>query len=472
MSEGMNRRSFLQKTAIAGAGLALAPSLLKAQNTVAPTEYETTASKGFKNLVDPSKPVRIAIVGCGGQGMVNAGSMRGVRKDGKPLAEIVAVCDVDFDRAANLFAEMPNVPRYKDYRKMLAEMDKEIDAVIVSTPDHMHYPVTVLAISKGKHVYVEKPAAHSIGEIRHIKALAKKMGVVTQMGNQGHAQEGCRLLKEWIEADVIGEIKEVHIWTNRPVWPQGVEPDFSKKFDIPKTLDWNLWLGVSPVVPFNPDYIPFDWRGMWNWGTGAIGDMACHMVDPIFTAIDMRGDVKVTPESEGANDFSCGKGGKLTYEFPAKGKRKAFKFFWYEGKRKPEKKDLPAEYADVNLRGNGMIYVGTKGSIMDTDDYGKNPQLMPLEKHEEFNKTKRRDIPRSTPRVIDQNNRAEFLRACQGGPIPGSNLCGHGAELTELGLLGVLAFRTNKLIDWDSTKGVCRGFPEASKFVHKEYRMF
>lgn len=463
MSNKINRRDFIQKAAIGGAGIALAPTLLKAQSAAAPK---------FKNLVDPSKKIRLAFVGCGGQAGVNASAML---RDSSPGTEFVALCDVDFDRGSNLLGAHPNVPRYKDYRKMLAEMGDKIDAVVVSTPDHMHYPAAMLAISMGKHVYVEKPATHTIGEARAIKALAKKMGVVTQMGNHGHAYDGCRLLKEWIDAGVIGDVKEVHIWTNRPVWPQGITPDFSKKFPIPKTLDWNLWLGVSPEVPFNPSFVPFNWRGMWNWGTGAIGDMACHMMDPIFTAVDLRGDVKVTPESTGFTDFSPAKQGKLKYEFAPRGKRKAMTLYWYEGGLKPDLKDFPAEaFEDIkSLPGGGMVYIGTKGVIMDTDDYGNRAMLMPKEKMEEFNKGWRKEIPESMPRVLpDRNARVEFLRAIVGGPTPGSNLVDHSADLTELGLLGILAFRMNKPIDWDYAKGVCRGLPEANKFIHKEYRMF
>ena len=469
MSENINRRGFIQKTALAGAGIALAPSLLKAQ------------SKGgnapvFKNLVDLSRKIRVAAVGCGGQAVPNLSTIRNANRPGtnEKYAEFVAFCDVDFDRASHRFDEDSHVPRYKDYRKMFAEMKDQIDAVIVTTPDHMHYPVAALAISLGKHVYVEKPATHTIGEARALKALAKKMGVVTQMGNHGHAYDGCRLLRDWIEYGVIGDVTEIHIWTNRPGWPQGIDMD-TREHKIPQTLDWNLWLGVSPEVPFSPEYVPFNWRGAWNWGTGAIGDMACHMMDPIFTAIDLRGDVKVTPFSEGATDFSPGKRGTLVYEFAPTPKRKAVKLHWYEGGLKPKLENLPeGAFTEEDLkRGNGMIYIGTKGAIMDTDDYGNKATLMPKEKDEEFRKNLRKNIPEIMPRVLPhRNSRLEFMDAIFGGPVPGSNLVDHSADLTELGLLGILAFRMNKVIDWDHKKGVARGLPEANKFIHKDYRMF
>ena len=470
MSENINRRGFIQKTALAGAGIALAPALLKAQAAGA------DAPK-FKNLVDPSRKIRVAAVGCGGQAVPNLGTIRGAKDPHtkENMVEFVAFCDTDFDRASARFHEDPDVPRYKDYRKMFAEMKDQIDAVFVTVPDHMHFPVASLAISLGKHVYVEKPATHTIGEARALKALAKKHGVVTQMGNHGHAYDGCRLLKEWIDYGVIGDVTDVHIWTNRPVWPQGLTPDTSAKYEVPETLDWNLWLGVSPEVPYDPRYVPFNWRGVWEWGTGAIGDMACHMVDPIFTAVNMRGDVKVTPYSEEATEFSPGKRGKLVYEFAPNGKRKAMKMTWYEGGLRPKKEDLPeGVFTDGDLnRGNGMIYVGTKGVIMDTDDYGTKAMLMPKEKMEEFNKTVRRQIPETMPRVLPhRNSRLEFLDAVKGGPVPGSNLVDHSADLTELGLLGILAFRMNKVIDWDYKKGVARGLPEANKFIHKNYRKF
>lgn len=465
----MDRRNFVQKTAIMGAGLALAPSLLQAQAVA-----KNTRDSKFKNLVKPGEKVRVAIIGCGGQGGVNTNAMKGARdpETKQPLAELVAFCDVDFDRASQIFNENPDVPRYRDYRKMLAEMGDKIDAVVISTPDHMHYPCACLAMSLGKHVYVEKPVTHTIGEARALRQLAIKSGVVTQMGNHGHAYDGCRILREWIEADVIGEVKEVHIWTNRPVWPQGIEMDTSKKYEVPPTLDWNLWLGISPFVPFNPDYVPFDWRGMWNWGTGAIGDMACHMMDPITTVFDLRGNVKITPYAEGATDFSYGRGGKLKYEFAATKTRKALTLYWYEGSCKPDMKDLPDVFEGEKLKAGGMLYVGTKGVILDTDDYGRQIRLMPKAAMDDFNRTKRKEIPAKYPRVFEQNARAEFLRGCLGGPIPASNFVDHSLMLTEVGLLGVLAFRMNKTIDWDYEKGVCKGMPEANKYIHKEYRMF
>ncbi len=459
----ISRRDFIQRAAMAGAGIALSSSLFGKEGP----KIDKNWVSPHKNLVDPSKRVRLAVIGCGSQGMVDADQMASV-------ADFTAFADVDFDRAAARFLRNPDVPRYRDYRKMLDEQGDNIDAVLIATPDHMHYPAAVLAMSMGKHVYVEKPATHTIGEARALKALAKKTGLVTQMGNHGHAYNGCRMLREWIESGEIGDITEVHVWTNRPVWPQGVpEPDPSAKFEVPASLDWNLWLGVSPVVGYNPDYVPFDWRGMWDWGTGAVGDMACHMMDPIFTSIDLRGNVKVSSESEGANSFSCPRKARVKYEFPKTATRpKPITFYWYEGNWKPDYKDLPSEYfkSQKDVPHTGMLYIGTKGAIMDTDDYGTQPRLLPKERNDEFMK---RRPPAKYARVPDQNARREFIRACQGGPTPGSNFAEHSMDLTQLGLLGVLSLRLgNKSFEWDDKKGVCVGLPEADKFIHKQYRMF
>ncbi|MBO7521824.1 MAG: Gfo/Idh/MocA family oxidoreductase [Opitutales bacterium] len=462
----ISRRDFLQTTALAGAGLIGSAAFGKSLFT-----NEEALDKNWKsphaNLVNPDKKVRLAVIGCGGQGAVDAGQMAGG-------VEFTAFADVDFDRASGRFNANPNVPRYRDYRKMLEEQKDNIDAVLIATPDHTHFPAAVLAMNLGKHVYVEKPATHTIGEARYLKKLAAKTGLVTQMGNHGHAYSGCRDLKEWIEAGVIGDVTEVHIWTNRPVWPQGLPvPDPDKKFNIPATLDWNLWLGVSKFYNYNPDYVPFDWRGMWDWGTGAIGDMACHMFDPIFTAIDLRGDVKVSSESEGATEFSCPKWAKVKYEIGKSATRpKPIVFNWYEGKCRPHLKDLPDGLfkEEKDIPHTGMLYVGTKGAIIDTDDYGMRARLLPAERWEEFRKNR---PPKKYARVPDGNARMEFIRACKGGFTPGSNFVEHSMDLTEWGLLGVLSLRLgNKTIDWDYKKGLCRNLPEANKFIHKEYRVF
>lgn len=459
----ISRRDFINRAAVLGAGLAFSGSLFGKDEKMIDKNWVSP----HKNLVNPDKKVRLAVIGCGGQGNVDAGAM-------ESQVEFTAFADVDFDRASGRFTKFPNVPRYKDYRTMFEREADNIDAVIVATPDHMHFPASALALTLGKHVYVEKPATHTIGEARALKALAKKTGLVTQMGNHGHAFDTTRKLREWIESGVIGDVKEVHIWTNRPVWPQGVAaPDPDKKFEIPPTLDWNLWLGVSKFCPYNPDYVPFDWRGMWDWGTGAIGDMACHMLDPIFSSIDLRGDVKVSSESEGATDFSCPKKARVKYEFAKSAtRRQPVTLYWYEGKRRPALEELPSEYfkEPKDIPFTGMLYIGTKGAIIDTDDYGRQIRLLPRERMKDFVKNQ---PPAKYARVPDQNARLEFVRACKGDVTPGSNFVDHSMDLTELGLLGVLSLRMgNKTFEWDSARGVCKNTPEAAQFVHKSYRKF
>ena len=248
----LTRRSFLQKTTFATAASVAFPAIMRSQG----------------NGPAPHNKVNIALVGVGGQGR-------------SPLRNLttetyVAFCDVDDDRAAETYTEFPDVPRFRDYREMFAQMGDKIDAVVITTPDHMHFPIAMTAIRLGKHVYVEKPLTHTVEEARLLTEAARKAGVITQMGNQDHSNEGTRLTREWIQAGVLGEVREIHSWTNRPVWPQGQPlPDHSKMIPVvPSTLDWNLWLGIADERPYDPAYLPFSWRGWWDFGCGAFGDMA------------------------------------------------------------------------------------------------------------------------------------------------------------------------------------------------------
>ena len=280
------RRRFIQTASLA----ALAAGLL-------PRSFATEAAPAtprFKNLVTDGRKLRVACIGIGGKGYSDTMACLD--------EEIVALCDVDFVNGFKSFTELPRAARYRDYRQMLTEMGDQIDAVTVSTPDHTHFPAALMAIELGKHVYVQKPLTHTIEEARMLKAAAAKHGVVTQMGNQGHANEGTRLTKEWIDAGVIGTVREVHFWTNRPIWPQGVPiPDAEA---MRETLDWNLWQGVAPERGYSSKIMPFNWRGFWDYGCGALGDMGCHIMDAAFWALDLRGNCTVSAVSEGCSDVS------------------------------------------------------------------------------------------------------------------------------------------------------------------------
>ncbi len=449
----VTRRLFLQTASLAALTAGLLPRRLGGETVAA-----TIAPSRFKNLVTDGRKLRVACVGIGGKGYSDTMACRD--------EEIVALCDVDFVNGQRAFTELPLVPRYRDYRQMLTEMGDRIDAVTVSTPDHMHFPIALMAIELGKHVYVQKPLTHTIEEARLLKAAAVKHGVVTQMGNQGHANEGTRLTKEWINAGVLGTVREVHFWTNRPVWPQGlaVRPEGQP---VPSTVDWNLWQGVAAEKSYSSQVMPFNWRGFWDYGCGALGDMGCHIMDAAFWALDLRGNCTVSAESIGNSDLSCPKSSVVTYQFPQRGNRAPVKVVWYDGSNKPP---VPKELgADAKLSGGGSLLYGDKGIIYDTDDYNGAPRLIPEEKMKAFTDRPKRTIPR----VPKSNPHLEWIAACKGqGPAPGSNFIDHAVDLTEFCLLGNVAIRAGQPIEWDAEKMTCANLPAADRFLRKSYRVY
>ena len=447
--DSVSRRRFLKTASLAALAAGLLPRSLAAEGAAAPAR--------FKNLVTSGRKLRVACVGIGGKGYSDTMACLD--------EEIVALCDVDFVNGHKSFAELPLAARYRDYRQMLHEMGDRIDAVTISTPDHMHFPVALMAIEMGKHVYVQKPLTHTIEEARLLKAAAAKHGVVTQMGNQGHANEGTRLTKEWIEAGVIGTVREVHFWTNRPIWPQGVplpEPE-----PLRDTVDWNLWQGVAPEHSYSSKIMPFHWRGFWDYGCGALGDMGCHIMDAAFWALDLRGNCTVSAVSEGNTEISCPRSSIVTYQFPQRGKRAPLKVVWYDGNNKPP---VPKELGpDGKLSGGGSLLIGDKGVIYDTDDYNAAPRLIPEEKMKAFTDRPKRTIAR----VPKSNPHLEWIAACKGqGPAPGSNFIDHSVDLTEFVLLGNVAIRAGQPIEWDAAKMTCANLPAADRFVRKAYRVY
>ncbi|MDR1789680.1 MAG: Gfo/Idh/MocA family oxidoreductase [Opitutaceae bacterium] len=404
--------------------------------------------------------MRLAVVGVGGRGQSH------VKGHFEAGAELVAFCDVDAARAAESFALFPKVPRFRDYRQMLDQMGDKIDALSICTPDHMHYPIAILAINRGKHVYLEKPLTHTVAECRALKKAALRAGVVTQMGNQGHANNGCRLVKEWIAAGLLGKISEVHAFTNRPIWPQGLALKKSEK--PPETLDWNLWQGVADEREFSPGIVPFNWRGYWEYGCGAFGDMACHILDGAFFALDLRGNCKVSAKVDADPSYAvtAPKGSTVIYDFPARGDRGPLKLYWYDGSHRPP---VPPELGpDAKIGRNGCFIRGEKGIIIDQSTYWNEPRLYPVE----LNK-RRAEIPQSIRRIPGGNQWREFLDAIHGvGPAPGSNFVDHAADLTEMTHLGNIAIRAGRAIEWDAEKAVCVNDPAATRFVTKAYRKF
>jgi predicted dehydrogenase len=445
----LSRRRFLKSVSLAALAAGFLPRGIGAVSSPGPDR--------FKNLVTTGRKLRIACIGIGGQGSYDATACRD--------EEIVALCDVDFERGRHLFSALPQAARYRDYRQMLAEMGDRIDAVTISTPDHMHFPAALMAMELGKHVRVQKPLTHTIEEARLLKAAARRTGVVTQMGNQGHANEGTRLTREWIEAGVIGTVREVHFWTNRPIWPQAVPLPAEQA--LPATLDWNLWLGVAPERPYGSGLMPFSWRGYWDYGCGALGDMGCHIMDAAFWALDLRGDVRVSAVADGGSDVSPPRSSVITYQFPQRGPRAPVKVVWYDGRNKPP---VPPELGPKGkLSSGGSIFYGDKGVLLDTDDYNASPRLIPEERMQAFT-----DRPRHTyPRVPKSNSYLEWIAACKGeGPAPGSNFVEHACDLTEFVLLGNVALRCGRPIDWDAAHMTCRNLPEADRFLRKSYRVY
>lgn len=453
----MKRRQFLSRAGMAAATL----PMVRAMGDFGPGGVR----KG--RIVGPNEKIRVAAVGCGGKGSTDIAGVGG--------ESIVALCDVDYARAQKTFAKYPQAKRYRDFRQMLTDMDKEIDAVIVSTPDHMHFPPALMAIEMGKHVYVQKPLTHTVAEARALTLAARRHEVVTQMGNQGHANEGTRLVREWVQAGAIGTVREVHVWTNRPIWPQGgVRPPGA--VTPPDTMDWNLWLGVAPDRAFVPDvYAPFKWRGWWDFGCGALGDMACHIMDASYWALDLKHPVAFEAEQGGMTDEMAPDWSIVRYEFPARGSMPPVKMTWFDGIRdgKPVLPPRPRDLEDGReMPKGGQIIIGDKGTLMDTTDYGAGPRLVPESRMKDFLQNERPE--KTIPRAPNNCPYAEWVAAIRGQlPYgkPGSNF-DYSGPLTETVLIGNLAIRTGRKIRWDAEKLECVGDPEATRLVSKLYRKY
>ncbi|HEQ60129.1 MAG TPA: Gfo/Idh/MocA family oxidoreductase, partial [Firmicutes bacterium] len=407
----------------------------------------------------PSSPalgkLNIACIGVGGQG---ASDVRGVRSE-----NIVALCDVDEARAAHTFNSFPRVKKFRDYRRMLDKMGKHIDAVTISTPDHTHFPAASLAITMGKHVFVQKPLTHTVWEARQLRLAARQHRVATQMGIQGHAKEGARLLCEWVQAGALGPVHEVHIWTDRPIWPQGMERPTDTP-PVPSTLDWDLWLGTAPARPYHPSYLPFDWRGWWDFGTGSLGDMGCHLMDASFWALKLGSPISVEAETSPVNNESAPEWSIVTYQFPAREGMPPVKVVWYDGGKKPPR---PEELEDDReLAENGQLLIGEKATLMDGSAYCESPRLIPEEKMKDFLPNR---PPKTIPRVPESNHYQEWIRACKGEEPAGANF-DYAGPLTEMVLLGNLAIRTGRKIEWDPISLTVTNDPEANQYIRQWYR--
>ena len=439
---------------------------LKAVGTSASTF--TILQAGSARTYAANEKLSIACIGAGGRGAVN---IRDTRSE-----NIVALCDVDFERVSDSFKnhdglKIPNAKRYKDYRVMLSEMESKIDAVTVSTPDHHHFHASMAAIRLGKHVYCEKPLTHSIWEARELANAAREAGVATQMGNQAQAAKDTRIVQEYVMDNAIGPIREAHIWTDRPsrglhgeYWPQGV-PRPTDTPAIPDTMAWDLWIGPAPMRPYHPSYAPFKWRGWWDFGTGALGDMGCHYFDPVYRALKLKAPTIVEAVSTRVNEDSYPLGSVVTLHFPARGEMPPVKVQWYDGGLRPPRPDALKE-GDV-MAANGVMLVGDDGVIL--TDWDNGWQMFPEGRALEYG---------APPKVLPRSpgHHEEWIQACKGGPKAGSNFDWAG-PLTEGVLLGNIALRsqlrddlTRKKLNWDADKMRFTNHEPANQFLRREYR--
>ncbi|HKS36376.1 MAG TPA: Gfo/Idh/MocA family oxidoreductase [Verrucomicrobiae bacterium] len=429
----LTRREFMKRTAFAAGALSFP--------FVAP-----------RNVLGANGKLNIAGIGVGGKG---ASDVANVDNE-----NIYALCDVDEINASGCFQKYPQAKRFKDFRVMLEKEGGHIDAVTVSTPDHMHAPAALMAMKMGKHVYCQKPLTRTVHEARELAEAARKHKVASQMGNQGHCNPATRRLVELIQTGVLGEVSEIHVWTDRPIWPQGIDRP-GDTAPVPRTLDWDLWLGVAPWRPYHPAYVPFKWRGFWDFGTGALGDMACHCMDLAFFSLKLGAPASVEAQSANVNSETAPLWSIITYEFPARGGRPPVKMTWYDGGKRPSA-DL---VKDTEVSDNGIILIGRKDTLYVPNYWGAGKFLSGA-KVEDF-----KSIPEALPRPagFERNHHQEWLDACKGGPKALSNF-DYAGPMTEAVLLGNVALRAGRKILWDAAKLKITNVPEANQFLRAEYR--
>lgn len=410
--------------------------------------------------VSPNERLNVAGIGAGGKG---AQDILSFKKE-----NIVALCDVDLDRAGEAIYRAPQAKQYRDYRKMFDEMAKDIDMVTVGTPDHTHAPAAYMAMKLGKHVYVEKPLTHTVAEARLLTRTAREMGVATQMGNQGHSGNGVRDLAEMVWNGAIGAVREVHIWTDRPGgrWPHGGPVTPPPAEPVPANLDWDLWLGSAPMREYNSLYAPFKWRGWWDFGCGGLGDMACHIMDPAFFALKL-GEAKtfsVEPvRQEGANSQTYPSNAVIKYHFPERADMGPVDVFWYENGQKPPRPEGIPEGQRLGDGDNGSLFVGADGWIT-AGEYGGDARLLPDGLMADYKRPEK-----TLPRVSGGSHYRNFLDACKGG-APASSNFDYAGPFTEIVLFGNIALRLNKAVAYDVESMKVVNDDAANAFLTKEYR--
>ncbi|HXI28255.1 MAG TPA: Gfo/Idh/MocA family oxidoreductase [Vicinamibacterales bacterium] len=513
MSNKISRRDFVSDVALAGAGIAIVPRHVLGRGQTPPSDRFNVAAvgvggQGRSNLVNLATEHVVALCDvdwdyadrgfasldadiANQQGRLDRQQRGEARLDsqGRPEAPLTALererMTATIDRMKRLKEMLPRATRYRDYREML-DRQKDIDGVVIATPDHMHATIALAAMDLGKHVYVQKPLTWSVAEARHLARKAKSMPkLATQMGNQGHSWDDARTAIEYVWAGAIGDVREVHIWTNRPLgyWPQGIPrpevrtaPDGGFKwngpgiearlanamagsFPKPAALDWDLFLGVSPSVDYHPVYHPFNWRGWVDWGCGALGDMGAHLIDHSLWALDLGYPTSIETASTPFNGVCFPHATMTMYEFPARGSKPAVKLTWYDGGLLPKK---PAEIGDEPLNPTGgAILVGSKGKLMH-DTYGRNPRLLPKSLHDSFGKP-----PQKLARVRDESHEMNWVDAAK-GKTQISSPFEYAAQLTEIMLLGIVALRAGKKIEYDAKNMRVTNVPAANEFLQRE----
>ena len=468
------RREFLKKSTVAATAFFIVPRFVL----------------GGRGYTAPSDQLVIASVGVGGKG---ESDLAAFAKTGK--VRIAYLCDVDDRRAAGSVAAFPQAKYVKDWRQLLDKEAKNFDAVSVATPDHNHAAVTLAAMQLGKHVYVQKPLTHDIYEARALTEAARRYKVVTQMGNQGASNDGVRQLQEWYDAKLIGEVHTVYCWTDRPVWPQGIAWPGPAGGGVPKELDWDLWLGSAPARPYVDKLVPFNWRGWWDYGTGALGDMGCHLMEAPFRVLNLGyatavqasvGSVYVDEFKRGYFPESCPPSSHVTLKFPKTNKTKSeVTVHWMDGGIQPERPEELGPNEQFGDGGNGTLFIGSKGKMM-ASTYSANPRLLPTARTQEVH------VKQTLARVPGgaDGHYAQWVEACLAGY--GNKAVSSPFELagplTEALLMANLAIRgydlqrpkaTGTGVDypgrgiellWDPQKLRVTNLDEVNRFVKREYR--
>ncbi|MBI5767682.1 MAG: Gfo/Idh/MocA family oxidoreductase [Verrucomicrobia bacterium] len=474
LTSPLNRRDFIEFSAMAAAMLGLSSC------TTGPSARMPRKPRP----IAPGAKIRVAQVGCGGKGFSDIMAHQD--------EEVVAICDIDHTRpnVKKLFETFPKAKRYRDFRKMLVEMDDQIDAVGVATPDHMHFLPAYMAIMMGKHVYVQKPLTQTVGEARELLRLARLNGVCTQMGNQGHAGEGIRLVREWFDAGLLGEVRNIEIWTNRSaapgpdgkirvVWPQGLS-EWPKGGTPPEGYDHNLFLGRAPDRPYSPEIHPFKWRGYFDYGCGALGDMACHLMDAAYWGLELGAPATVELKKIiGKNKITFPTSAVVEFQFPQRKSAKGatlppVKLTWGEGGIKPAK---PKEFSANAAKGDqarelahgGQLWLGSKGVVYDGNDYCNSPRFVPESKHKELAEGSKFP-PKTYKRVPNNNPHKEWTAAIRANnPLEAGSNFEYSVPFTEMVCLGVISTAVGGKFTWDAA-AMKTNLPEADALLYPTYR--